>query len=257
MSYLFEQVCAYAPHLLDYQQQDSQEFLRFLLDGMSEDLCRPNPQKESPNKLNAVEKLRKTTESARENNSLQGSNVSSLSNGGKDGESAGNPSPGKLSGPPESSVKGKVGKKPLSTRKAAASGNFDWKDQLVESNPSNWTNVSINEGNSESSSANVSQKSSSANPGESASLSNSNLNRLKKNRSSDKIGITQQIAQMNIEGSTVSSAVASTNPEEKLTLDQQALKSWIAYLKFNDSIITDLFAGLLHSVVECQECHNR
>ena len=28
---------------MDYQQQDSQEFLRFLLDGMSEDLCRKQP----------------------------------------------------------------------------------------------------------------------------------------------------------------------------------------------------------------------
>eukprot|EP01031_Cornospumella_fuschlensis_P027371 gene27371-33060_t len=33
-------VSAYAPYLMDYQQQDSQEFLRFLLDGMCEDLCR-------------------------------------------------------------------------------------------------------------------------------------------------------------------------------------------------------------------------
>lgn len=33
-------VSVYAPHLLDFQQQDCQEFLRFLLDGMSEDLCR-------------------------------------------------------------------------------------------------------------------------------------------------------------------------------------------------------------------------
>ena len=30
----------HAPHLLDNQQQDCQEFLRFLLDGMSDDLCR-------------------------------------------------------------------------------------------------------------------------------------------------------------------------------------------------------------------------
>lgn len=34
------QICIYAPHLLDEQQQDCQEFLRFLLDGMSDDLFR-------------------------------------------------------------------------------------------------------------------------------------------------------------------------------------------------------------------------
>ncbi|RYG92516.1 hypothetical protein EON65_59055, partial [archaeon] len=38
--YHYLKVSAYAPYLMDYQQQDSQEFLRFLLDGMCEDLCR-------------------------------------------------------------------------------------------------------------------------------------------------------------------------------------------------------------------------
>ena len=36
----FVQICVFAPHLLDEQQQDCQEFLRFLLDGMSDDLFR-------------------------------------------------------------------------------------------------------------------------------------------------------------------------------------------------------------------------
>jgi len=37
-------VSAHAPYLMDFQQQDSQEFLRFLLDGMSEDLCRKHSE---------------------------------------------------------------------------------------------------------------------------------------------------------------------------------------------------------------------
>ena len=37
----------FAPYLMDYQQQDSQEFLRFLLDGMSEDLCRKYSEAEA------------------------------------------------------------------------------------------------------------------------------------------------------------------------------------------------------------------
>ena len=40
----FKKACAhFAPHLLDYQQQDSQEFCRFLLGGLAEDLQRPAP----------------------------------------------------------------------------------------------------------------------------------------------------------------------------------------------------------------------
>jgi hypothetical protein len=38
------QVAHFAPYLMDLQQQDSQEFLRFLLDGMSEDLCRKHSE---------------------------------------------------------------------------------------------------------------------------------------------------------------------------------------------------------------------
>ena len=36
----FRQLQVLAPHLMDNQQQDAQEFLRFLLDGLCEDLCR-------------------------------------------------------------------------------------------------------------------------------------------------------------------------------------------------------------------------
>ena len=42
-------VAQYAPYLLDYQQQDCHEFMRFLLDGLSEDLCRSVlPEKKPP-----------------------------------------------------------------------------------------------------------------------------------------------------------------------------------------------------------------
>ena len=44
--------------------------------------------------------------------------------------------------------------------------------------------------------------------------------------------------------------------KENLGIKEQAGKAWNAYLKANDSIITDLFAGLLMSAVECQTCHN-
>jgi hypothetical protein len=40
-------VCAHAPYLMDLQQQDSQEFLRFLLDGIAEDLCRKHSDRDA------------------------------------------------------------------------------------------------------------------------------------------------------------------------------------------------------------------
>lgn len=48
-SHLQRAVSTYAPYLMDYQQQDSQEFLRFLLDGISEDLCRKHSQDDHSN----------------------------------------------------------------------------------------------------------------------------------------------------------------------------------------------------------------
>lgn len=47
-------VSMYAPYLMDFQQQDSQEFLRFLLDGMSEDLCRRKPCGNSQNHVQSA-----------------------------------------------------------------------------------------------------------------------------------------------------------------------------------------------------------
>ncbi len=51
---------------MDYQQQDSQEFLRFLLDGMSEDLCRrhslPPKIKASPNQSSEADEQKKQLE---------------------------------------------------------------------------------------------------------------------------------------------------------------------------------------------------
>ena len=39
-AHFFKQLQTLAPDLFDYQQQDCQEFLRFVLDGLCEDLCR-------------------------------------------------------------------------------------------------------------------------------------------------------------------------------------------------------------------------
>ena len=41
------------------------------------------------------------------------------------------------------------------------------------------------------------------------------------------------------------------------TAEKEALLAWSKYLKLNDSVITDLFAGQLQSTIECATCHHR
>ena len=51
----------YAPYLMDYQQQDCQEFLRFLLDGISEDLCRKQSLLEYPEPRGSIKQSKQDT----------------------------------------------------------------------------------------------------------------------------------------------------------------------------------------------------
>lgn len=41
------------------------------------------------------------------------------------------------------------------------------------------------------------------------------------------------------------------------SLDEEAAVAWKRYLQLNDSIITDLFAGMLQSTIECLTCHHK
>lgn len=50
------------------------------------------------------------------------------------------------------------------------------------------------------------------------------------------------------------------SPSQKYTaanVPSEADKAWAAYLKFNDSVVSDMFAGQLQSTIECQTCHNQ
>lgn len=54
-----------------------------------------------------------------------------------------------------------------------------------------------------------------------------------------------------------------TSSTDDIQLDSAALaakearQSWDKYLKLNDSIVTDIFAGQLQSTIECLTCHHR
>jgi ubiquitin C-terminal hydrolase len=41
------------------------------------------------------------------------------------------------------------------------------------------------------------------------------------------------------------------------SIQEEAEKAWKAYMKFNDSVISDLFAGQLQSTIECSSCQHR
>lgn len=68
---------------MDYQQQDSQEFLRFLLDGMSEDLCRKPSQQlnESSNYSHRSNSAASRTSNATGNGNSNGTSKASQGNG--------------------------------------------------------------------------------------------------------------------------------------------------------------------------------
>lgn len=69
---------------MDYQQQDSQEFLRFLLDGMSEDLCRKASQQQANDSTNIAHRSTSAaskSSSASVSSSGSGSSKTSQGNG--------------------------------------------------------------------------------------------------------------------------------------------------------------------------------
>jgi hypothetical protein len=57
--------------------------------------------------------------------------------------------------------------------------------------------------------------------------------------------------------------MALTSPDNVPGADPTALAAreariaWDKYLKLNDSIVTDIFAGQLQSTIECLTCHHR
>eukprot|EP01032_Pedospumella_encystans_P029593 gene29593-33414_t len=52
-------------------------------------------------------------------------------------------------------------------------------------------------------------------------------------------------------------SLSSTLLQRLLNSEKEARLAWSKYLKLNDSVITDLFAGQLQSTIECMTCHHR
>ena len=41
------------------------------------------------------------------------------------------------------------------------------------------------------------------------------------------------------------------------SVEEEATRSWTVYMRFNDSVVADLFAGQLQSTVTCLTCSER
>jgi ubiquitin C-terminal hydrolase len=50
---------------------------------------------------------------------------------------------------------------------------------------------------------------------------------------------------------------AGDPPSSSSVAEKEAALAWSKYLKLNDSVITDIFAGQLQSTIECLTCHHR
>ena len=198
----FRQLQFLAPHLMDHQQQDAQEFLRFLLDGLCEDLCR---RRKPPDRLRTRPLNGMTRESSR-GVVREGSSHFTSDRIGTNGHTS------RLDGRDRQMRRG-------SFRGAAA--------DVESGNPRMPTILK---------------------PELNASL------KPRKEGESETSGqspVTPQSAQA---GPEVDSENESSRNN---TVEKQALSAWEGYMKLNDSIVSDLFAGQLQSTVTCLSCNGK
>ena len=246
-----------APHLLDFQQQDCQEFLRFLLDGMSEDLCRSamsapevmdaaepvavalidaESLASKAAKANAASKLRAATRGAAQENQQQGSD------GVGDDD-------------------GTLGLDKLSI----SASNVKSHDLQVNHYQQQQQQQQLDHSSSGGEDMNLMV--SSEKDDSDAAMARRRSRRVVNRSDSGKKGNTA-----NWVGPPVDTATAACAPHEeagdrseqcssddasKGKVGELADTAWAQYLRKNDSIITDLFAGQLQSTIECQTCFKR
>ena len=254
-------VSVYAPHLLDYQQQDSQEFLRFLLDGMAEDLCRqqrveveieniePQPPQQSTNNNNnnnnnnqeeVSSPKEKTVVPLRQKLQKQIAQAQQLEIEveGLDDAASGlhnieNLEGLSISGAPINAPNYK-GAAPLSNSSSCAAtiGSPGCRPLGIDGGENEWGELDQIDGTATSTE--------------------------KLNRSGKKKKNPQSWEGINPEPvGTVPSyiePVKGLEPEPEKTIPEQSQEAWKRYLKFNDSVITDIFGGQLQSTIECQTC---
>ena len=293
----------FAPYLMDFQQQDSQEFLRFLLDGMSEDLCRrkpdppanmksnnqisPPPPVLTPvrSKSNSILPILPQSSKSPERNTNESvtpqgrEKMSSIQKLRSETRAMRDASSSALTSDSQDDSKINADNSTTSTNEVPQSKLRLVKDiqrsrKHQSSNPSNSTQEPNHHSDTEeerSESVPNSARSKSTFSHVKDVLSGRTLRSLRKNKisSSETSTTTNQDSNSNnnnlietarerrgSEGSTAAK-VSVESPDDPLVIEKAAVKAWEGYLKLNDSIITDIFGGLLHSTIQCTHCSYR
>ena len=272
----------HAPHLLDYQQQDAQEFLRFLLNEMAEDLCRKPPianDNTNNNNNNNIENggnsgetkpdisdgrrgsssyglplpdINSSPLSLSDSNQIINNHSNNSSNSNSNGNSHNNVSP--------SATVNKLRDMTLATRDTGEGEGPPI--ELIDPNHSNNARKNNSNGNGLKIDVDI------ANNEDSSAMLVSQLtpSRPKGEKSSSRLSVgsgrktpgSNTSSSSSLNGDSNGNATATnTNEGQPKDLLSIAKQSWATYLKYNDSIITDIFGGQLQSTVECLSCHNR
>ncbi len=242
----------YAPHLLDYSQQDSHEFLRFLLDGLSEDLCRRcNLQ------TTTVASVGKTNSN------------SALSSGNNDGNNGNNTNNNVTIPSKELKKSPSRLRQQLEDKVKKSRDNFEvWDTINTSSNQSSGNNNKRSQNNNNNEvedDEDLGEVSAESGNPEASPMSDAGANPIVKGNSQNSAGIstTSEIDSGSENNSIVKSNAPSNSQksEEKvdplITIAKAANQAWKIYLKFNDSVISDLFCGLLQSTITCLDCKNK
>ncbi len=230
-------VGAYAPHLLDYNQQDSHEFLRFLLNGMSEDLCRarvPVASETEGSSSRPTSQVTVDADTPDESDSAKGKTPE------MDGESDSRPETSSDTSPPSpsSSAAGTPKSSPGEPRsrmslpdKIRSNVALAHHEQAALGSEQDIPTVALQQ----------------------LSLGSGNA----PNAESEP-NTTHKVGSMDVITSSATACLqiplAIPAPAPLKSAAQEAAESWQRYVQLNDSLVTDIFAGQLLSHIQCQSC---
>lgn len=245
-----------SPDLLDYEQQDCQEFLRFILNGLSDDLCRSQRNSD-------VDGTSTATDTVKEDPSI--ATTSSPSDSTK-----------------KSAIVSRIRKITFENREGVdgQSSCNDVVERGSENSNDQYQKLSVITNNLEADAVEpfslMSESSGQSSLSASMAVHRSELGQYSVCESPISLSsssgnyrtavtvdptlkhvITQTKLMMQSTNTCLTNATIPSAKQEVLSVHEAADAAWRSYLKSNDSIITDIFGGQLQSTIECLTCHHR